>query len=47
LDWVRGGTDFADALHLAKAEGCEAFVSFDQRFAAMANVLSEVKVRAP
>jgi predicted nucleic-acid-binding protein len=47
LDWVRSGMDFADALHLAKAEGCEAFVSFDQRFAAMANVLSEVKVRAP
>jgi len=47
LDWVRSGMDFADALHLAKAEGCEAFVSFDQRFAAMANALSEVKVRPP
>ena len=39
--------DFADALHLAKAEGCEAFISFDQRFAAAANAVSEVKVRAP
>src|SRR5271169_4051630 len=29
LDWMRSGTDFADALHLAKADGCEAFVSFD------------------
>ena len=47
LEWMRGGQDFADALHLAKAEGCEAFVSFDQRFAAVANALSEVKVRAP
>ncbi len=47
LDWMRSGLDFADALHLAKAEGCEAFVSFDQRFAALANSLSEVKVRAP
>jgi len=47
LDWTRAGLDFADALHLAKAEGCEAFVSFDQRFEAVANALSEVKVRAP
>ncbi len=47
LDWMAGGMDFADALHLAKAEGCEAFISFDQRFAAAANAVSEVKVRAP
>jgi predicted nucleic-acid-binding protein len=25
------GMDFADALHLASAEGCEAFVTFDRR----------------
>jgi len=47
LEWMRSGLDFADALHLAKAAGCEAFVSFDQRLAAVANVLSEVRVRAP
>ena len=47
LDWTRRGMDFADALHLAKAQGCEAFVSFDRRLAATANVISEVKVRAP
>jgi predicted nucleic-acid-binding protein len=47
LDWMRSGLDFADALQLAKAEGCEAFVSFDQRFAAVANGLSQVRVRAP
>jgi predicted nucleic-acid-binding protein len=47
LGWVRSGMDFADALHLAKAEGLEGFVSFDRRFAAMANALSEVKVRIP
>jgi predicted nucleic acid-binding protein len=47
LEWMRSGLDFADALHLANAEGCEAFVSFDQHFAAAANALSEVKVRAP
>jgi predicted nucleic-acid-binding protein len=47
LDWTRRGLDFADALHLAKAGDCEAFVSFDQRLAAAANALSELKVRAP
>src|SRR5947209_12624041 len=46
LDWMEKSMDFADALHLARAEGCEAFVSFDHRFAKTANVLSEVKVRA-
>jgi len=39
--------DFADALHLLRAEGCDAFVSFDQSFAKRANTLSEVKVRLP
>ncbi len=47
LDWMAAGMDFADALHLVKAEGCEAFISFDQRFAAAANAVSAVKVRAP
>lgn len=39
--------DFADALHLAKAENCDAFVTFDQRLAAVANALRELTVRAP
>ena len=47
LDWMGRGLDFADALHLAAAQGCEAFVSFDQRFAGTANPLSDVKVRVP
>jgi predicted nucleic acid-binding protein len=47
LDWMGNGMDFADALHLAKAEGCTALVSFDRRFAKAANLLSEVKVRVP
>jgi predicted nucleic-acid-binding protein len=38
LDWTRHGMDFVDALHLAKAAGCDALISFDQRFAAVANV---------
>jgi predicted nucleic acid-binding protein len=47
LAWVGEGIDFADGLHLAKAEGCDAFVSFDREFAAVANGLGGVKVRAP
>lgn len=31
------GMDFADALHLGAAEGCEAFVTFDRRFASATN----------
>jgi len=44
LDWTIRGMDFADALHLAKAQGCEAFVSFDRRFARAAKELSDVEV---
>jgi predicted nucleic acid-binding protein len=44
---MRQGVDFADGLHLAKAEGCEAFISFDQNFAKAANALDGIKVRAP
>ena len=29
---TEGGTDFADALHLGAAEGCEAMLTFDRRF---------------
>ena len=47
LDWTRRGMDFADALHLAKAQGCKAFISFDRHFAAVTNTISEVEVRAP
>ena len=47
LNWMRRGVDFADGLHLAKAEGCEAFISFDRNFANLANGLGGIKVRAP
>ena len=47
LNWTQRGMDFADALHLAKAQGCEAFISFDQRLVTAANTLSGVKARAP
>jgi predicted nucleic-acid-binding protein len=47
LDWMVKGMDFADALHLVRAEGCAAFVSFDQQLATAAERLSQVKVRQP
>jgi predicted nucleic acid-binding protein len=31
LGFAEGGLDFADALHLAAAENCDAFVTFDTR----------------
>jgi predicted nucleic-acid-binding protein len=33
LMWAAEGMDFADALHLGGAEGCEAFATFDRRMA--------------
>ena len=47
LGWMPAGVDFADGLHLAKAEGCDAFVTFDRNFAKAANALGGIKVRAP
>jgi predicted nucleic-acid-binding protein len=47
LDWMEGGLDFADALHLAKSHGCEAFVSFDRRLVRPAKKLGTVQVRTP
>jgi predicted nucleic-acid-binding protein len=49
LDWTVRGMDFADALHLAKAEaeGCGAFVSFDRRLAALAGRVGTAKVQPP
>jgi predicted nucleic acid-binding protein len=47
LDWTEGGMDFADALHLAKAQSCEAFASFDRRLTEKAATLASVPVRAP
>jgi predicted nucleic-acid-binding protein len=47
LDWMDCGMDFSDALHLAKAAECEAFISFDRRLAAAANRLDAIPVRTP
>jgi predicted nucleic acid-binding protein len=47
LDWMEAGLDLADALHLAKAAGCDAFVTFDRRFARVANRFDSVRVQTP
>jgi predicted nucleic-acid-binding protein len=47
LDWAERGMDFADALHLAGAQGCSAFMSFDRRLAKAAAGLSETRVVLP
>lgn len=47
LDWVEAGMDFADALHLGRAGGCSAFMSFDRKLSRIAARLSDVEVAAP
>ena len=39
LDWLEQGMDFADALHLARTTHCDAFVTFDRKFAKRAKGL--------
>jgi predicted nucleic-acid-binding protein len=47
LDWMEEGLDFADALHLAGAQGCEALVTFDKALIRKATRLGSLEVRAP
>jgi predicted nucleic-acid-binding protein len=47
LGWAEGGMDFADALHLAGAAGCDAFASFDRALKRTAAKLGAPEVRAP
>lgn len=47
LAGVLEGLDFADALHLSTAEGCEAFVTFDQKLIKAAAATRGPTVRAP
>jgi predicted nucleic acid-binding protein len=47
LDWMERGMGFADSLHLAKAAGCDAFLTFDQRFVRAASKLGGIEVRPP
>lgn len=45
LDFAEHGLDVADALHLAQATECEAFVTLDKPLARKARRLAEVRVR--
>jgi predicted nucleic acid-binding protein len=47
LSWTLLGMDFADALHLAKARGCDGFASFDLRLAKAAKQVSGLDVHTP
>ncbi|HEY4941365.1 MAG TPA: type II toxin-antitoxin system VapC family toxin [Rhizomicrobium sp.] len=47
LAWMKQGMDFADALHLSKAQDCDAFVSFDARLAKRASAVGALPVRLP
>jgi predicted nucleic acid-binding protein len=47
LERMDGGMDFADALHLGRAEACDAFVTFDQQFIRAARSAGVQHVRAP
>lgn len=44
LDWLSGGMDFADALHLARSAQCSAFLTFDRKLAKRAKGLSSTPV---
>ena len=48
LEWQRQGMDFADALHLARSEGCSAMISFDRHLALIAGQLNlQPTVKSP
>ncbi len=47
LDRAEAGMDFADALHLGAASGCDAFLTFDQKFIGAARGRTFISVVAP
>ena len=47
LEGLENGMDFADALHLAGAGECEAFVSFDRSLVRTAARVSKLRLRVP
>lgn len=47
LGCAMAGMDFADALHLAAAEGCESFISFDRGLQKTAERIGAVRVLEP
>ena len=47
LDFSERGVDLADALHLAAAEHCTAFATFDRALVKRGRDLSSVQIREP
>jgi predicted nucleic-acid-binding protein len=47
MRWAAHGMDFADALHLAAAAHCDAFVTFDKKFTRAAMRTGSVPVEMP
>jgi predicted nucleic-acid-binding protein len=47
LAWMADGMDFADALHVARAATCDAFVTFDEKCLKRVRALGTVKGRQP
>jgi predicted nucleic-acid-binding protein len=47
LHWADQGVEFADALHLAASQHCEAFASFDRELGKTAKRAGAIEVRAP
>ncbi len=47
LDGVDSGMDFADALHLGRADACDAFVTFDRKLIKAAKAAGSDKAREP
>ncbi|MCA8889266.1 MAG: type II toxin-antitoxin system VapC family toxin [Parvularculaceae bacterium] len=46
IDWMVDGMDFVDALHVAKAEGCSAFLTFDKKLVRAAKNRSATPVES-
>jgi predicted nucleic-acid-binding protein len=47
LGWSEAGVDFADALHMAASQHCEAFVSFDRDLIKSGKRARTLEVREP
>jgi predicted nucleic-acid-binding protein len=47
LTWHEAGLDFADALHLASSQQCDALYTFDREFAKKGKSVSACEVKEP
>lgn len=47
IKWHAQRLDFADAIHLAKSQDCELFVTFDKKFIKSALNISTIPVKEP